>query len=225
MFDAGVDIVLGTDWLTMDPWANMRFGIALNRQHGVDHATASALGMLRRSTIQPARALGLGDRIGSLEPNKQADLLLLDLTGPNLTPMFHDPVVTIVYNACRGDVTDVMVDGRFTVRHRRLQTMDAAEILHQGQKVAMEVYGRHPRRPALSVHHRSSKSKNKGPSPQWGDGPCFFFFSNQTRKKSRKGRIVHQIFQHPVVEGNAAQIRGCRSSARRRCNPPDGRPS
>ena len=143
MFDAGVDIVLGTDWLTMDPWANMRFGIALNRQHGVDHATASALGMLRRSTIQPARALGLGDRIGSLEPNKQADLLLLDLTGPNLTPMFHDPVVTIVYNACRGDVTDVMVDGRFTVRHRRLQTMDAAEILHQGQKVAMEVYGRH----------------------------------------------------------------------------------
>ena len=84
-----------------------------------------------------------GDRIGSLEPNKQADLLLLDLTGPNLTPMFHDPVVTIVYNACRGDVTDVMVGGRFTVRHRRLQTMDAAEILHQGQKVAMEVYGRH----------------------------------------------------------------------------------
>ena len=67
----------------------------------------------------------------------------MDLTGPNLTPMFHDPVVTIVYNACRGDVTDVMVGGRFTVRHRRLQTMDAAEILHQGQKVAMEVYGRH----------------------------------------------------------------------------------
>ena len=143
MFRAGVHIVLGTDWLTMDPWANMRFGIALNRQHGVDHATASALSMLRRSTIEPARALGLGDRIGSLEPGKQADLLMLDCTGPNLTPMYHDPVATIVYNACRGDVTDVMVDGRFTVRNRKLQTMDEAEILREGQRVSGEVYHRH----------------------------------------------------------------------------------
>ncbi len=143
MFAAGVDIVLGTDWLTMDPWDNMRFAIGLNRQHGVDHATAGALEMLRRSTIQPARALGLGDRIGSLEPGKQADLLLLDTTGPNLTPMFHDPVVTIVYNACRGDVTDVMVDGRFTVRGRRLQTQKEEDILLLGQTTAMDVYHRH----------------------------------------------------------------------------------
>ena len=143
MFAAGVHVVLGTDWLTMDPWTNMRFGVALNRHHGVDYETASARGMLRRSTIEPARALGLGDKVGSLEAGKQADVILMDITGPNLTPMFHDPVVTLVYNACRRDVSDVMVAGKFTVRDRALQTVDVKDVMKNGQKVAYDVYGRH----------------------------------------------------------------------------------
>lgn len=120
MFDAGVDIVLGTDWLTMDPWANMRFGHRPQPPARGGPCHRKRIGDAPPLHHPAGAGAGSGDRIGSLEPNKQADLLLLDLTGPNLTPMFHDPVVTIVYNACRGDVTDVMVDGRFTVRHRRL---------------------------------------------------------------------------------------------------------
>lgn len=143
MFAAEVHLVLGTDWLTMDPWTNMRFGVALNRQHGVDFETACALSMLRRSTIEPARALGLGAVTGSLEVGKQADLILMDLSGPNLTPLFHDPVVTLVYNANRYDVCDVMIAGRFTVRERKLQTMSETEIVANGQKTAMQVYERH----------------------------------------------------------------------------------
>ena len=99
--------------------------------------------MLRRSTIEPARALGLGAVTGSLEVGKQADLILMDLSGPNLTPLFHDPVVTLVYNANRYDVCDVMVAGRFTVRERKLQTMSETEIMANGQKTAMQVYERH----------------------------------------------------------------------------------
>ena len=81
--------------------------------------------------------------MGSLEVGKQADVILMDVTGPNLTPMFHDPVVTLVYNACRRDVSDVMVAGKFTVRDRALQTVDAKEVMKNGQKVAYDVYGRH----------------------------------------------------------------------------------
>ena len=84
--------------------------------------------------LKPARALGLGDIIGSLEVGKQADLILMDLAGPNLTPLFHDPVVTLVYNANRYDVCAVMVAGHFTVRGRKLQTMSEKEIMANGTK-------------------------------------------------------------------------------------------
>ncbi len=143
MFEKGVHIVLGTDWLTQDPWANLRAGIFLNRRAGVPNEIAGGNGMLRRSTIEPARALGLSDKIGSLETGKQADIIMIDLSGPNLTPMFHDPVVTIAYNATRYDISDVMIDGKFTVRDRALLTMKESTLMDNGQRVAMEVYGRH----------------------------------------------------------------------------------
>ena len=66
--------------------------------------------MLRAATIDGARALGLGDRIGSVEVGKRADLVLLDLAAPHLTPV-HDVAALLVFAAGRGDVTDVLVDG------------------------------------------------------------------------------------------------------------------
>lgn len=143
MFEKGVHIVLGTDWLTMDPWINMLFGISLNRQHGVPFGSANAQNMLRMSTIEPARALGLGDKIGSLEAGKQADIIFMDITVPSMTPMYHDPIVTIVHNANRHDISDVMIAGKFTVRDRKLQTGDEKEILKMGGEISYSVYNRH----------------------------------------------------------------------------------
>lgn len=69
------------------------------------------------------RALGLDDEIGSLEPGKRADLILLDLDRPHLTPLY-DVYSHLVYAAGRADVSTVMVHGRIVMRDRELLTVD-----------------------------------------------------------------------------------------------------
>jgi 5-methylthioadenosine/S-adenosylhomocysteine deaminase len=89
---------------------------------------APAEQVLRAATIEGARALGLGDLVGSLEVGKRADLALLDLDQPHLTPV-HDVPALLVFAAGRGDVTDVMVDGEVVVRDRRSTRIDGADLL------------------------------------------------------------------------------------------------
>ena len=74
-----------------------------------------------------SRALGLDDRIGSLEPGKRADIVLIDATGAHMTPLY-DPFAALVYAATPADVGTVIVDGRIIVEDRRPQTADAEAI-------------------------------------------------------------------------------------------------
>jgi 5-methylthioadenosine/S-adenosylhomocysteine deaminase len=80
------------------------------------------------ATINGARALGAADRIGSLEPGKQADFVLVATDRVHAVPMF-DPVTHLVYAAGKGDVTDVYVAGRPIVAGGRLLTADVPAIL------------------------------------------------------------------------------------------------
>ncbi|MBQ2650263.1 MAG: amidohydrolase family protein, partial [Clostridia bacterium] len=95
---------------------------------------------LRKSTIEPAIHLGLGDSIGSLEVGKQADLLLVDLDKPRLHPVFDQPVSTLVYNANGADVDTVMVAGEILVEHGTLCRTDLSALLQDAQQVAAEIY-------------------------------------------------------------------------------------
>lgn len=70
-------------------------------------------------TLAGALALGLADRIGSIEPGKQADLLAVDLTGIDTMPVF-DPVSHLVHWAGREHVREVWIAGRHVVRKRQL---------------------------------------------------------------------------------------------------------
>ena len=70
-------------------WQAMRQAALLARLTSGRPDVASATEVLRAATIEGARALGLGDRIGSVEVGKQADLVLVDLAAPHLTPV-HD---------------------------------------------------------------------------------------------------------------------------------------
>lgn len=76
--------------------------------------------VLEFATIDGARALGLDDRIGSITPGKQADLLLIRSTDLNLVPV-SDPVAAVVLAAHEGNVDSVMVDGRFVKRAGRMR--------------------------------------------------------------------------------------------------------
>ena len=86
--------------------------------------------VLRAATIDGAAALGLDHLVGSLEVGKRADVVLVDLDQPHLTPV-HDVPALLVHAAGRGDVTDVLVDGRIVVRERRSTLVDTRDLLER----------------------------------------------------------------------------------------------
>lgn len=137
---AGIHMASGTDWVVMDPWTNLRTMIMLMRMDGCTNREANARIALRMTTIDPANYLGLGERIGSLEVGKQADVILMDLDSPSLRPILDDPTSTIVYNANRHDVDTVFVAGKMIVEKKELKTADQKEVLANGQRVATEIY-------------------------------------------------------------------------------------
>ena len=130
--DSGIRLGIGTDGCSssndLDMWQAVRQAALLARLTSGRPDLASATEVLRAATVDGARALGLGDRIGSVEVGKQADLVLLDLEAPHLTPV-HDVAALLVFAAGRGDVTDVLVDGRPVVRARRSTVLDTDALL------------------------------------------------------------------------------------------------
>ena len=104
------------------------------------------------ATVEGARAIGLGSEIGSIEPGKQADLILVDMKQPNLVPLLDRPVRTLVpnlvYAATGREVTHSMVAGKWLMRDRQLVNLDAESILCEAKYQAQQVTDRISRDPA-----------------------------------------------------------------------------
>ncbi len=79
--------------------------------------------VLKAATILGAKALGMDDIIGSIEPDKEADFIALDITKPHAVPLY-DPVSHIVYSAKTSDVKHVWIAGKQVVEDGRLLTVD-----------------------------------------------------------------------------------------------------
>jgi 5-methylthioadenosine/S-adenosylhomocysteine deaminase len=135
IYDAGIDVGWGTDWVSMDPWDCMRMGIICLRLVEGDELLLSARDALWRFTLGAATILGLQDTVGSLEPGKKADLILVDVDQPHLAPLY-DPIPTLVYNASGRDVTHTMIDGKFVVQDRRLVHHELREILANARQAS-----------------------------------------------------------------------------------------
>jgi len=127
---AGVNLCLGTDGAAsnnrLDLLAEMRTAALVAKAVARDAQALPAHAALRAATLGGARALGLGARIGSIEPGKRADLAAIALRAPELAPCY-DPVSHLVYAAGREHVTHVWVDGALRVRDGML--VDAAASL------------------------------------------------------------------------------------------------
>ncbi|MDX6351024.1 MAG: 5-methylthioadenosine/S-adenosylhomocysteine deaminase, partial [Streptomyces sp.] len=125
LLTAGVTVGLGTDGAvssnTLDLVGAIRVAALVHKAAG-DPTAVTAEQAVRMATIEAARALGLDGRLGSLEAGKRADLLVLDLTRPHLTPR-HDPWSMVAYAAAAADVRDTVVDGRILMRDRELLTL------------------------------------------------------------------------------------------------------
>ncbi|HXF64852.1 MAG TPA: amidohydrolase family protein [Caldilineaceae bacterium] len=141
---AGGKVALGSDQAAGNNCNNvfneMKLTALFNKIKHRDPTVMPAWEVLRMATIEGAQAIGLGDQIGSLEPGKQADIILVDLTEPNLLPILEAPIRTIVpnlvYAATGREVTTVLVAGRLLMRDRRLLTLDDAAIRAEAQAAA-----------------------------------------------------------------------------------------
>lgn len=138
MLERGISVSLGADGAPcnnrLDMFTEMRTAALLQKARRGPQ-TLPALTALQMATIAGARALGLENEIGSIEVGKRADLMLLNLNRPHLTPQ-PDLVSTIVYAAQPDDVETVMIDGRVVMRERALLTLDEAQVIAQANAQA-----------------------------------------------------------------------------------------
>lgn len=133
---AGVNVALGTDGTASNNDLNllgeMRSAALLAKGLSGDAAVLPAHRVLRMATLNGAKALGLDQQIGSLEPGKWADLTMVNLGTIEAEPVYH-PISQLVYATDRQQVTDVWVAGRPLLHNRELTTLDVEEIIHRAR--------------------------------------------------------------------------------------------
>ncbi|HEX9304921.1 MAG TPA: amidohydrolase family protein [Thermoanaerobaculia bacterium] len=134
MLAAGARVGLGTDGAAsnndLDMIGEMGSAARVHKVASLDPTAVPARVVLRMATQGGADALHVGERIGSLETGKRADLIVLDVSGPNALPLF-DPTSHVVYSARSDAVQTVVVEGKVLMDRRRLRTLDTKEIRNQ----------------------------------------------------------------------------------------------
>ncbi len=139
LLNAGVTVGLGTDGCAsnndLDLFLEMDTAAKLHKVNLLDPTAMDARTVLRMATIDGAKSIGLDKDIGSLEPGKQADVIIVDTEKPHLVPMYN-PVSHIIYAAQGSDVRDVMVAGRILVRNQNLMTINLKDILERVAKLS-----------------------------------------------------------------------------------------
>ncbi len=142
MLAEGLRLGLGTDGAAsnndLDMVDEMDSAALLAKLATGDPTVAPAPAVLEMATLGGARALGMEDRLGSLEPGKRADIVVVSTDAPRLHPMF-DPVSHLVYAAKGADVRHVVVEGRVVMRDRKVLTLDEAAVLAGADRLRRQV--------------------------------------------------------------------------------------
>ncbi len=139
---AGIPVGLGTDGPAsnnnLDLFDEMDTAAKIHKFAAADPSALPAETVFRMATMGGARALGLHDRIGSLEPGKRADIVLVDTRRAGLTPLYN--VYSHLVYATRGsDVAAVLVNGRVVVRDGEVLTVREAEVLERARAFREQV--------------------------------------------------------------------------------------
>lgn len=132
LWQAGVNVAIGTDGAAsnndLDLLGETRTAALLAKAVAGSASALDAHRALRMATLNGARALGLDDQIGSLEPGKAADLVVFNLSGLAQQPIY-DPVSQLIYTSNRDCVEDVWVGGKHLLDSGRLTRLDEQRII------------------------------------------------------------------------------------------------
>lgn len=140
--NTGVAIGLGTDGAAsnndLDMFDAMRLASLLQKVQTGDPRVVGARSALEMATMGGARALGMASQIGSLEPGKRADIIVVSMNAARQTPMY-DPISHLVYTTRGDDVRTTIVNGRVLMRDRTMLTIDETAVLNDARAWAEKV--------------------------------------------------------------------------------------
>jgi 5-methylthioadenosine/S-adenosylhomocysteine deaminase len=143
MLAMGIHVGLGPDGPAgsnndFDMFEEMDLAAKLQKLFTMDPRALPATAALEMATMGGARVLGMEGEIGSIEPGKRADLILVRLDRANAVPLY-DAVSQMVYALKAGDVRDVMVDGKPVVSDGRILTLDEGAVLEKAEEYRKKI--------------------------------------------------------------------------------------
>jgi 5-methylthioadenosine/S-adenosylhomocysteine deaminase len=142
LLEAGVEVAVGTDGAAsnndLDLLGEMQTAALLAKGVAGSASALPAYQALRMATWNGARAFGMEAETGSLEVGKSADIVAVDLGGPDTQPVYH-PVSQLVYAARRDQVRHVWVAGRHLIRDGQPTTLEPAAILEEARAWAARI--------------------------------------------------------------------------------------
>ncbi len=142
LLEKGVNVCLGTDGAAsnndLDLLGEMRTAAILAKGISGNASACNARQAIEMATINGARALGMANRIGSIEEGKCADLIAINLASLNTQPLY-DPVAQIVYAAASRQVSHVWIDGVAQLRDFELCNLDSDEIIARASSWARKI--------------------------------------------------------------------------------------
>lgn len=151
MLRRGITVGLGTDGCAsnniLDMFIEMDSAAKLEKSSRLDPTIMDSATVLRMATIDGAAVLGLEQDVGSLEPGKKADICIVDMEKPHLTPMYN-PASHLVHAVSGSDVDTVIVNGRVLMRNRRLTTINEQEVMARVREIAARIGRDQGRSPA-----------------------------------------------------------------------------
>jgi len=137
-----ISVSIGTDGPAsnndVDMFAEMSSVAKVHKVVNLDPTVMNAETTLHCATMGGARALNAAGSIGTLEPGKKADMIVLDLDQPHLTPLYNIPS-HLVYAARGGDVVHSIINGSLVMKNRELLTMDEAEVISRMNELSGRV--------------------------------------------------------------------------------------
>ena len=145
MIRNGVNVGLGTDSVASNNNLNLfeeiKISALLQKMKHKNSKIVNAQEVLDMATVNGARALGMKNKLGSVEKGMLADLITIDISKPHLYPV-HDIVSHLVYSANGADVNDTVVDGEIVMKDRKIMNVDEMETIHRFESQVQNLFSR-----------------------------------------------------------------------------------
>ncbi len=142
LMESGICVGLGTDGCAsnndLDMFLEMDSAAKLHKVKALDPTVLDALTVLKMATVNGASVLGMEEKIGSIKQGKKADIIIVDINKPHLTPMYT-PCSHLVYSVTGSDVTTSIINGKVVMENRKLLTLDIEKIMADVNDIAKKI--------------------------------------------------------------------------------------